>query len=120
MSYAIVWTENDGIRLTGRLDLTAAAVVFTGAGAGGSERREFRYRDLKTAQLERTTHVELPSEPSLVLGTQEGQRIVIGSLEGIGALHELADGLVSARDKTRNLTPCGSEGRWKESGLTAG
>ena len=104
MSYAIVWTENDGLlRFTGRLDLTAAAVVLTGSGAGASAPRGLEYGDLKTAHLERSTRVELPSEPALVLGTQEGDRVVIRSLEGVGALHELADELASAREETRNL-----------------
>jgi hypothetical protein len=103
MSYAIVWTENDGMRLTGRLDLTAGAVVLTGTGDGASARRELRYGDLETAQLERSVQVELPSEPALVLGTQEGDRIIIGSLEGVGALHELADELASAREETFKL-----------------
>jgi hypothetical protein len=105
MSYAIVWTENDGLRLTGRLDLTAAGVVLTGIRAGASAPRELSYSDLTTARLERSTHVEFPSEPALALGTQAGDRLVIGSLEGVGALHELADELAWARERTRKLDP---------------
>lgn len=102
MSYAIVWRENDGLRHTGRLDLTDAAVVLTGTGAGAFVLRELSYGDLSTAHLERSTHVELLSEPALVVGTEEGDRFVIGSLEGVGALHELADELVSAREEIRD------------------
>jgi hypothetical protein len=105
MSYAIVWNENDGPTHRGRLDLTTAAVVLTGTGAGASALRELTYRDLTTAHLERAVQVELPSEPALVLATMEGDRVVIGSLEGIGALHELADEVASARARRPGTPP---------------
>ena len=102
MSYAIVWTENGGLRLTGRLDLTADAVVLTGTRAGAPALRELRYGDLTTAHLERSTQVELVPGTALILGTHDGDRVVIGSLEGVGALHELGDELASAREEIRN------------------
>ena len=37
MSYAIVWTREWRERFTGRLDLTPAAVVLTGTGAGAPD-----------------------------------------------------------------------------------
>ena len=106
MSYAIVWNENDGPRHTGRLDLTAAAVVLTGTGAGALALRELTYRDLTTAHLERAAQVELPSEPALVLGTQEGDRVVIGSLEGIGRVARACRRAgLGARERARATTP---------------
>jgi hypothetical protein len=102
MSYAIVWTENDGPRYTGRLDVTVDALVLTATGPGALALSELRYRDLTTAHLDRAAQAELPSEPALVLGTQQRDRVVIGSLEGVGALHELADELALAREQTRS------------------
>lgn len=105
MSYAIVWSDNGGTKFSGRLDLTSAAVVLTGTGAGAAGViREVSYSDLTGARVERCGLVELPPEPALVLGTRDGERLVIGTLEGVGALYELADDLAVARGKAHTLS----------------
>ena len=98
MGYAIMWSENDERSYAGRLELTSAAVALTGSRAGAPEaRRELNFVDLAAAYLERSARVRLPCEPALVLVTREGNRVAIGSLEGLGALHELADAVASGR-----------------------
>ncbi len=95
MSYAIIWIDDGGMRLSGRLDLTPTAVILTGTGAGAI--RELGYAEVISARVERCAQAELPPEPALVLEMHDGERLVIGSLEGVGALHELADDLEAAR-----------------------
>jgi len=100
MSYAIVWSENDERPYTGRLELTSAAVALTGYRAGAPEaRRQLSLEDLEAAYLERGARAKLPWEPALVLVTRDGDRVAIGSLEGLGALHELADAVACGRGK---------------------
>lgn len=95
MSYAIIWIDEGGKKSSGRLDLGRTAVVLTGTGAGAI--RELAYDDLTGARVERCAQVELPAEPALVLELHDGETLVIRSLEGIGALYELADDLEAAR-----------------------
>jgi hypothetical protein len=105
MSYAIVWSDSGGTKFSGRLDLTSAAVVLTGTGAGAAGvMRELSYSDLAGARVERCGQVELPPEPALVLSTRNGERLVIGTLEGVGALYELADDVAVARGKAHTLS----------------
>jgi hypothetical protein len=95
MSYAIIWVDEGGKKSSGRLDLSPTAVVLTGTGAGAI--RELAYDELTGARVERSAQLELPAEPALVLELHDGETLVIGSLEGIGALYELADDLEAAR-----------------------
>lgn len=108
MSYAIIWIDDGGEKSSGRLDLGPTAVILTGTGAGSV--REVGYGDLRSARVERCAQLELPPKPALVLELQNGERFVIGSLEGVGALYELTDDLAAARanvhtpDESRSAT----------------
>jgi hypothetical protein len=89
MTYAVVVSTDDGPGLAGRIDLEADSFAFS----GGSR---VRYTDLRDIYLERR-----PSgPPALVLYSRRGDHLRIASLEGLGALHELAEELVEARSKT--------------------
>lgn len=100
MSYAIVWSENDEPGYAGRLELTPTAVLLSGTRATPPKaRRELCYHDLTAVYLERRAPAKRPWEPALVLVTREGDRVAIGSLDGLGALHELADYVAGARGK---------------------
>ena len=57
------------------------------------------YSDLDNVYLERCAPARNTWEPALVLITHSGDRIAIGSLEGLGALHEFAESLVHRRDR---------------------
>jgi hypothetical protein len=89
MTYAVVVSTDDGPGLAGRIDLEADSLAFS----GGSR---VRYTDLRDIYLERR-----PSgPPALVLYSSSGDHLRIASLEGLGALHELAEELVEARSQT--------------------
>jgi hypothetical protein len=88
MTYAVVVSADEGPERAGRLDLGAESVTFSGGGA-------VRYADLRDIYLERRPS----SPPALVVESRGGDRFRIASLEGLGALHELAEELVEARGK---------------------
>jgi hypothetical protein len=89
MTYAVVVSTDDGPEHAGRLDLGTDSVTFSGGG-------RVRYSDLRDIYLERRPS----SPPALVVQSRGGDRLRIASLEGLGALHELAEELVEARGKT--------------------
>jgi hypothetical protein len=87
VTYAVRWRENGGPACTGGLLLTDGGLELAGAAA----RRRIGYGDLSELYLDRT------ADALLVLVTSRGDRLAIGSLQGLGALHELADRVAAAR-----------------------
>ena len=89
MTYAVRWQENDGPPFAGGLLLDGAGLWLTGTSA----RRGLMFDDVAELSLERG------GQPSLVLVTSEGDRLAIASLQGLGALHEVADRVAAGRSK---------------------
>src|SRR5206468_1082887 len=81
VSYAVVWRENGGPTCVGGLVLVGAGLELSGA----ATRRNVPYDDLRELYVHRT------DKPALVLVTSAGDSFAIASLQGLGALHELAD-----------------------------
>jgi hypothetical protein len=101
VTYAVLWSENDGPEFAGKLSLDSGRVVLSGTAAGQpSTHRDVLYTDVADVYLERTAPPRHTWKPSLVLVTRDGDEVAIGSLEGVGALHELAEQVASARGKT--------------------
>jgi hypothetical protein len=94
MTYAVVWRENGGEAYAGRLSLDRDCVVLSGTAPGAREStRRLRCEELADVRLERR------DGPLLVLLGPVGSRIEVTSLEGPGALHELAEWIAVARGK---------------------
>ena len=92
MSYAVVWRENEGEAYAGRLTLDRDCVMLSGTARGAREsQRLLRCDELAGAHLERH------GGPVLVLVGPSGNRVELASLEGAGALHELAESIAVAR-----------------------
>jgi hypothetical protein len=87
MTYAVRWCENGGPANTGGLLLTEGGLELTGI----ATRRGVDYGDLSELYFDRT------ADAALVLVTIRGDRLAIGSLQGLGVLHELADRVAAAR-----------------------
>ena len=88
MTYAVRWRENDGPAAAGGLLLAENGLVLS-----GPFRRSLSYRDVRELYFDRS------DDPALVLVTRQGDHVSIGSLQGLGALHELADRVAAARGK---------------------
>jgi hypothetical protein len=88
MTYAVVLSENESPGTAGRLDLESDSFHF-------SDGTRVRYADLRDMYLERRPN----KPPSLVVHQRQGQALRVVSLEGLGALHELAEELFEGREK---------------------
>jgi hypothetical protein len=99
VTYAVVWREDDGDTFAGLLELAPTCLVLSGTAAGvrASERR-LAYAELEGAHFERRRG------PLLVLKGPCGSRVEVASLEGSGALHELAEELEFARARAADET----------------
>jgi len=90
MTYAVLVSEDGGPERPGCLVLEADALTFDG--------RRVRYADLGDVYVERSSGGPHPGRPSLVLERRRaGESLRITSLEGLGALHELAERVAAAR-----------------------
>jgi hypothetical protein len=88
MTYAMMISSNGGPARPGNIDLEPDSIRL-------SDGTRIRYRDLLDIYLERR-----PNEPpALVLEPHRGERLRLVSLQGLGALHELAEELYDARWK---------------------
>ena len=98
MSYAVVWNTNDGPDCIGKLELLPGMIQLLGVGEGLRDADvDLRLDDLDSMYLERCAPPKNSWEPALVLVTRDADRIAIGSLEGLGALHELAESVEHGR-----------------------
>jgi hypothetical protein len=88
MAYAVMVTTDDGPSRPGRLDLEPECFSV-------SDGTRVRYCDLLDMYLERRSS----EPPALVLQPRTGDCMRLISLEGVGALHELAEELFDARTR---------------------
>jgi hypothetical protein len=99
MTYAVVWSANGGPEYAGRLDLGEASVQLSGSDHGAPAHCDLSYRDVTHVFLERTAPPRHSWAPALVLVTSDGDRVEIGSLQGLGALHEVAQSVAGSCGK---------------------
>jgi hypothetical protein len=103
MTYAVLWCENDGPELAGRLSMQEAGVALFGTAADSPPAtRDVRFAEIADVYLERDAPPWHRWRPSLVLVTTAGDRVEIGSLQGLGALHELAEEVAGRRGNPAN------------------
>jgi hypothetical protein len=98
MTYAVLWSENDGPEFAGRLSVEPAGVALFGTAADRPPATcDVQFAEIADVYLERGPSPRHSWRPSLVLVTKEGNRVEIGSLQGLAALHELAEELAGRR-----------------------
>jgi hypothetical protein len=90
-SYAVVWSSNGAI-LSGRLELLLDRLELHGR----AHPLSILYAELAGASIARGEHDRLRGLPVLALVLHDGAAVRIASLEGGGALHELAGRVRSA------------------------
>ena len=92
MSYAVVWEEENGPVFAGRLELRDGRLDLIGTALGsGPTRRTLHFSELGPVWVERRRTLRLVGRPTLVAEVAAGPRLRISSLDGAGALHELAE-----------------------------
>jgi hypothetical protein len=84
-SYSVIW--NDSIDSeAGRLELEPHGIRFHGV----AHDHTVFFEDIESVRVGRRPTERLAGKPSLVLDRHTGRPVRIGSLDGLGALNELA------------------------------
>jgi hypothetical protein len=98
MSYAVVWKERGQPEVPGRLDLADGCLILSGRASHGEAReRHFPLTDVAGVHFERRLDSVTGRGRLLVVESTDGSRVELTSLEGQGALHELADEISAER-----------------------
>jgi hypothetical protein len=97
MSYAVLWSEAGGPTFAGKLELRDRLLFLEGANCG-VHRRTLDLDQVASLRIGRGRLERLQGRPVLVLEDGNGSRLCLATLDGIGALHELADALGSQLD----------------------
>ncbi|MEI8104465.1 MAG: hypothetical protein WCH31_01320 [Actinomycetes bacterium] len=100
MSYAVVWRENGGSAHAAGLDLRLNEIHLSGAPTGPDAERTLPYTELREVFFERGAPLVGRAGPRLVFVFDGRRRLEITSLDGVGALHEIATQVEGARGKT--------------------
>jgi hypothetical protein len=90
MTHPVLWSEDDGPTLAGKLELVAGVIRLEG-GNGDVVQLSVPLQAITAARIGRAQPERLQGRPALVLGLRSGRRLRIATLSGFGALHELAD-----------------------------
>lgn len=103
VTYAVVWREGDKPIASGRLEIRARRVLFSGSGGDGVVEREVPLDSLRTVHVGRSPQDRLDGRPSLVLERRDGPLIRVAGVAQPGIVAELAQrlaGVESAREHT--------------------
>lgn len=99
MAYAVMWSEAAGPEFVGKLDLGLDCIILTGIAAEAREsRRRVPFSEVTDASLGALARLSGGERRGLLLTLAHG-RVEIASLEGMGALHELAEHISAACGK---------------------
>jgi hypothetical protein len=89
-TYAIVWVDGDPVRRSGTLRVDRGAVRLDGGAPGGRGTvQTIRAGDIVEVSLAREPAERLNENPTIVLTLADGERLRLGSMEGLGAVREL-------------------------------
>jgi hypothetical protein len=95
-SYAVYWSEGAGPRHVGRLELTDSAAELYGMAVGRRCLESVPYGDIDSVRHDTAT---------LRVGRRRDTELDIGSVDGPGALRELADLLARAAARFPSSPP---------------
>lgn len=96
LSLPVVWTENGGPALPGRLDLTAESLRLSGGSRDEPRTRTIAFADVAAVRIARAAHERMTDRAALVVELRDGTRISIAGIDRPGTLHELAERLQRA------------------------
>jgi hypothetical protein len=96
LSLPVVWSEDGGPSLPGRLDLTADSLDLSGGSRDEPVTRTFGLAEIAAVRIARGAHERLTDRAALVVELHDGRRIAIAGIDRPGTLHELAERLQRA------------------------
>jgi hypothetical protein len=93
-SYAVIWSESDCGLETGKLELDLESIRFecSHCARGGCVHRVY-YDDIDAVRIGHHKAERLAGKPAVVVDLDDGGSLRIGSVNGLGAVAELADEL---------------------------
>ncbi len=91
-TYAVTWLDSLGQVHAGKLELGAEALTLE----GGSARWTLRYDELADVHVGRGPDERIQGRPALVLRADAGETLYVSSVNGAGALAEIAERLAAA------------------------
>ncbi len=97
MSYAVLWSEQEGLAHAGKLEVRDRSLVLDGADGSGRVRRELPLAEIRSVRIARGLGERLGGRPALVLQLTPDRMIRIATLSGAGALHEIVDHVSKGR-----------------------
>jgi hypothetical protein len=101
-SYAVTWREGKLPTYTGKLELGPTWLRFEGGATNGRSAVEMiRHRDIASVWIERGREDRVRGRPVLLLERRSGGVIRIASVNGLGAIREIADHVESATSGAR-------------------
>ena len=92
MSHPVLWSEDDGRIVAGKLELVDGVIRLEGMN-GHVVNLSLPLQAIAAARIGRAKAERLQGRPVLMLQFRGGRRIRITTLSGAGALHELADAI---------------------------
>jgi len=93
LSVPVVWSEDGGPPLPGRLDLTADSLHLSGGSRDEPRTRTVALAEVAAVRIARGAHERLIDRAALVVELRDGRRISIAGIDRPGTLHELAERL---------------------------
>jgi len=93
LSLPVVWSEDGGPSLPGRLDLTADSLHLSGGTRDEPRTRTIALAEVAAVRIARGAHERLTGRAVLVVELGQGGRIAIAGIDRPGTLHELAERL---------------------------
>jgi hypothetical protein len=101
LSLPVVWSEDGGPSLPGRLDLTADSLRLSGGSRDEPRTHEIALAEVAAVRIARGAHERLTDRAALVVELRSGNRISIACIDRPGTLHELAERLQRAARLSR-------------------
>jgi hypothetical protein len=86
----VIWVEDDGAPVAGRLDLTASGLHLDGGSRETRRTRDVGFHDIESFRIGRGNGDRIGGRQAVVLRLVDGDSVSFSGFDRPGAVHELA------------------------------